>query len=82
MFLEIIILLFAIPTGFLIAWLARDELVSGKKWFKILIIVSILLGIWFWLAGKSYIVWIAGFIAIVSLISLIKSEDKGWTKIV
>ena len=80
MLLEIIILLLAIPSGFLIAWLARDELVQGKPWFRILIIISILVGIWFWLTGHTYIAWTAGFVLIVSLIALIKSEDKKWTK--
>ena len=80
MILEIIILLFAIPTGFLIAWLTRDELISGKKWFRVLIITSILVGIWFWLIGKTYVSWTAGFILIVSLIALIKAEDKKWVK--
>lgn len=80
MILEIIILLLAIPTGFLIAWLTRDELISGKKWFRVLIILSILVGIWFWLIGKTYVSWAAGFILIVSLIALIKSEDKKWVK--
>jgi len=80
MILEIIILLLAIPTGFLIAWITGDELTQGKPWFRVLIIISILAGIWFWLAGDSYITWTAGFILIVSLIALIKSEDKKWVR--
>ena len=80
MLFEIIILLLAIPVGFWIAWLARDELVQGKKWFRILIIASILGIIWFWLTGLDHISWASGFILIVSFISLIKSEDKKWVK--
>ena len=80
MWLEIIVLVLAIPVGFLIAWLARDELLQGKPYFRILMIISILTGIWFWLTGFMVITWIAGFIFIVSLISLVKSEDKRWTK--
>ncbi|MCH7568814.1 MAG: hypothetical protein IIA87_05320 [Nanoarchaeota archaeon] len=75
---EIIILALAVPSGFLIAWLAKDELIQGRKWFRILIISSILFGIWFYLIGQSYIVWVFGFILIVSLIGLIKSNDKKW----
>jgi len=81
MFLEIIILILAIPAGFLIAWLSRDELVSGRKYFRILMIISILGVIWFWLSGMNYISWTLAFVFVVSLVSLIKSEDKKWTKI-
>jgi hypothetical protein len=80
MILKIFILLLAIPTGFLIAWLSRDELVSGRKYFRILMIVSILGTIWFWLSGMSYISWTLAFVFVVGLVSLIKSEDKKWIK--
>ena len=76
MLIEIIILLLAIPTGFLIAALTKDELIQGRKWFKILILASILGVFGFWIYGFPYISWTCGFILIVSLISLIKSEDK------
>jgi len=78
MVLEWVILLLAIPSGFLIAWLARDELVVGRKWFRVLIVMSILLGIWFYLGDVIYVSWTAGFIFIVSLISLMKSSNPGF----
>ncbi len=77
---EIIILLLAIPSGYLIAWLARDELIVGRKWFRVLIILSIIVGIWFYLVDVIYVSWTAGFIFIVSLISLMKSNDEKWFK--
>jgi len=79
MLVEIGILLLAIPTGYLIAWLARDELVEGKFWFRVLIILSIFAGLWFYLTGHEYITWTTGFILIVSLISFVKSSDKKWS---
>jgi len=78
MIIEFLIVLLAIPTGFIIAWLARDELKQGKEYFRILMILSILVGIWFFLTGDSYITWTSAFIFVVSLISLIKAEDKKW----
>lgn len=75
MLVEIGILLLAIPTGYLIAWLARDEIVEGKFWFRVLIILSIVVGLWFYLTGQRYITWTTGFILIVSLISFVKSSD-------
>jgi hypothetical protein len=80
MMFEILLLVLAIPAGFWIAWLARDELVQGRKWFRILIIVSIIGIIGFWIYGFPYISFTMGFILIVSFISLAKSDDKKWVK--
>ena len=80
MILEIIILLLAIPFGFLIAWYARDELVAGEKWFRSLFVVSIIGVIGFWIYGFYVVSWTMGFIGIVSLVSLMKGKDKKWIR--
>ncbi|MEK6854658.1 MAG: hypothetical protein AABX73_00360 [Nanoarchaeota archaeon] len=80
MLLEILVLVLAIPIGHLIAWLARDELIAGRKWFKAIIFVSALIGSWFYIAGIKYITFTSLFIIITASISLIKSYDKRWTK--
>ncbi len=77
---EILILAIAIPVGYLIAWLAKDEIVSWRKWFKVLIISSVIVGIIFYFYEKPYISWTAGFILIVSSISLMQSQDKKWIR--
>ena len=77
---ELIILALAIPSGYLIARLARDELVDGRKWFQILIILGIAVGTLAYFIGYGYIGWTAGFMIIVSFISLIKSYDKKWIR--
>jgi len=74
MLLEIVILILSIPTGFLIAHLAKDELAVGRKYFRVLIIASVLIGIWFYLTGVEYLVWTMAFVFVVSLISLIKAK--------
>jgi ABC-type Fe3+ transport system permease subunit len=74
MILTIIILLLAIPVGYLIAWLAKDELVVGKRWFRILIVVSILGIIGFWIYGFPTIAWTFGFLGVVSLVSFVKAK--------
>tara|TARA_Y100000034_G_scaffold132001_1_gene193969 strand:+ start:6159 stop:6416 length:258 start_codon:yes stop_codon:yes gene_type:complete len=79
--LAVVVLILAVPVGYLIAWLARDELVSGRKYFRILIIGSILAGIWFYLVKRIDLVLSMGFLLIISLISLVKSQDKKWTKV-
>ena len=78
MILEIVILLLAIPAGFLIAWLARDEISEGRKYFRILITVSIIGAVLAFLYGRMAESWTMGFIIIVSFISLIKSKDKNF----
>ncbi|MEK6844077.1 MAG: hypothetical protein AABX83_01480 [Nanoarchaeota archaeon] len=80
MVIEIIILLLAIPTGYLIAWLANDELVIGRKWFTALIIFSFLSGFIFYFIDKIYITLTNVFIIVVAFISLMKSYDKKWIR--
>lgn len=78
--IELILFLLSIPVGFLIAWMARDELVKGRRWFRILIIASVVGVSWFWLLGMREISWTFGFILVISMIALVKSQDKKWTK--
>ena len=75
-----LILILSIPAGFLIAWLARDELVDGKRWFKIVSSVFAILSVAFFAAGFDYIALTCLFIAIVAYISFLKSSDKKWTR--
>ena len=73
-------MILGIPTGYLISWLARDELKDGRKWFRILIILAVIIGGWFALTGNYVIALTSGFIFIVSIISYMKSYDKKWVK--
>lgn len=81
MILNLLILFLAVPIGLLIAWFARDELKQGRKWFRIMVILSLLGGLWFWLIDRIYISLTWGFIFIIVLVTLAKSQDKKWTKI-
>ena len=73
---ELIILLFAIPSGLFIAWLAKDELIDGRKYLKGLFVLSFAL-IFFFLKFE-YVVVSLGFISISTWISLLKSYDSRW----
>lgn len=77
---EIILVLLAIPVGFLVAWLARDELVQGRKWFLALTLVFLIVAVVFFGLGMNTESFTSVFIAIVSKISYWKSFDKNWTK--
>ena len=79
MIVEILILAAAIPTGFLITYLARDELIQGRKWFMVLIIAGIILGVTFYIMKRTPESLTSLFIAIVSFVSYKKSKDKKWT---
>ena len=73
MLIEIIILILGIPIGHLIAWLASDELKDGRKWFRILVILSFIFGLLFYFIGWKVEGFSMAFIFIVGLISLVKS---------
>ena len=75
MVLELIILLLGIPTGILIAWLARDELIDGFVYIKILFVLSLIAVMFF---ENEVITLGLGFICIVSFISVLKRFDKNW----
>jgi ABC-type Fe3+ transport system permease subunit len=79
-FLIIALIILAFPVGLLIAWMAKDELKDGRKWFKALIIVSAIIGT-ILLIIKRYVESLTLlFIIIFTGISLWKSYDKKWTK--
>jgi len=74
-----VILLSGIPVGYLLAWLCRDELVDGRKYFFIIAILSLILSV------ITFFIFIPAaltllFILIVSLISFWKSYDKRLVK--
>lgn len=80
MMLEVILLLLSIPTGFLIAWLARDELVSGRKWIRTLGAVSIIVALAGLLYEQHAWTYTCFFILMVCVISLWKSHNPAWAK--
>ncbi|MEM4259369.1 MAG: hypothetical protein QXS38_01230 [Candidatus Pacearchaeota archaeon] len=76
MIIELILLILAIPVGYLIAQIAREELNYGKVWFEALFIISIVLSGLFWLLGEKYISLTCLFIAVVSMVSVLIAKDK------
>ncbi len=70
----------SIPLGLIVSWMAREELIEGRKWFKVLVIFFIISGIWFYLTGKNHVSLASFFISIFSLVSYIKSFNAKWTK--
>ncbi len=75
--IDIIIILLSIPIGFLISWLARDEIIEGFFYIKLLFALSLILMIFFSFYDEV-LTKTMGFISIVSFISLMKRFDKKW----
>lgn len=77
----ILILLTSFPIGYLLAYLTREELVSGRKWIKMLGIFCLILAFIFILISFSLEIKIAViltlvYIAVVSFVSVYKSYDR------
>lgn len=71
------ILILAIPTGFVIARLARDELIDGLGYIGFLCAISFILSV----VSSFYnevITLALGFISISSYISILKRYDSRW----
>lgn len=79
MIFYLLILILAIPTGFVIAKLAHDELIQGFVYIKTLTIISFILMVIFSFYNEVIAVSL-GFISIVSYISVVKRYDKRWAK--
>jgi hypothetical protein len=80
MITELLVLILAFPTGLLIAYMTRDELVYGRRWFKILAILAVMgIGVSAFFELK-YLAYTFAFMAIVAGISHIKSLEKGFPK--
>ena len=75
-----VFLIFAVLVGLLLAWHGRDELVAGRKWFRLLCILGIAATI-ISLVVKNYILSFSFMIIIiVSAMALWKSYDRKWTR--
>ncbi len=80
MLLEILIIIASFPIGYLIAYTTKEELLQGRKWFKLIIPLAFLVGLLFIFLKQYYISLTCAFILVVTSISLIKSYDKKWTR--
>ena len=63
--IAIIILALAIPIGFFLKWITKEEIESGKKYFKVLFISSFLLSLFVLLIPIEYNLKISSFFALL-----------------
>ena len=80
--LSLIVLLSALPIGWVLAWLCKDELVLGRKWFIVIIIsFSVLFLSCLIFYRKGSILLSLSYMIIVTYVSLHKSKDDKFVKI-
>jgi hypothetical protein len=79
MWLAVLVLVLAFPTGYLLAYLTRDELVQGRNWFKIIVLISAVSSIVFIFFNLTISLTLV-FASIATIICLIKSYDKKFVK--
>lgn len=82
---SILVLALAIPLGYWLAWLAKDELVAGRKWLISLSYACAFAALaYFMFFGADNGDIAAGFtiifIGIISYIAHMKSFDGKWTR--
>ena len=77
LFIGILILLFGFPLGSYLARKTKEELKSGRRWFGIIIIVSLIGGFIGLIFGNDILMFSFFFIAIVTSRSL---REKRLTK--
>lgn len=66
----ILILLLGIPAGMILAKFTKEELVSGQKWFKLIILVSLIWAIVSLILRNDFLLFTFLFIVIVTGMSL------------
>ena len=76
MITELLILAIAVPAGFFLAFLTKDELKAGREWFWALLIISIFLASMFLYYDINYAALTCLFIAIICLVSLFKARKR------
>jgi len=70
----IFVLVLGFPIGSYLAKITKEELKSGQKWFRILIIVSLIGGVIGLIFGNDILMFSSFFIAIVTSRSLKKEK--------
>jgi hypothetical protein len=78
MVLLILLLLLTIPAAILVAWLARDELIDGRRWLFILTIISAVSMIVFFVRSETLYALYSIIVLIFSGVSWLLSYRKGF----
>ena len=72
----IVVLILGIPIGNLLAKFTKDELKTGQSWFRIIVILSLIIGVVGLIIGNDILMFTMFFIAIVTSRSLKVKKGK------
>ncbi len=72
----ILVLVLGIPLGNLLARFTKEELKTGQRWFKLLAIITLILGLIGLIIGDDVLMFTMFFIAIVTSRSLKVKKGK------
>ncbi len=76
--LYLLVMATAMPIGLFLAWLCDDEVVEGRKWFRIILYSLILVGIVFLLVYQNIPMLLSlGYMIIVTCVSIFKERSMG-----
>ena len=76
------LLLTAIPIGLMLAWLCKDELVLGRKWFVVIITSFSFLLLASLIFYRNFSILLSlSYMIVVTYISLHKSKNKKFVKL-
>lgn len=76
---SLVLVALAIPVAYLIAWMASDELIVGRRWFSTLVWVFALVAVISTFYGNYVFMFSSVFVVILAFVSQIKSHDRRWT---
>ncbi len=74
--IALIVLTLGIPIGNWLARVTKEELKQGQKWFKLIIIISLAIGLYGLIAGNDALLFTFFFIAVVTSRSLIRKKKR------
>lgn len=77
---NILFILFAFPLGAVLAWVCRDELVSGRKWIARISVISLIAFVVLLSVHRKAEALSSLFVTLLAIISLYKSYDMRWTR--
>ncbi len=76
------VLLTALPIGWMLAWLCKDELVQGRKWFvRIIISFSALFLASLIFYRNVSVLFSLSYMVVVTYVSLHKSKDEKFVRL-
>ncbi len=76
----LLLILLILPVSVYVAWLARDELKVGRRWFFALIVLSRSATLFFLYYGFASQAYASGFVGLGTLVGIVLSYCPSWIR--